>query len=379
MSNGNGQLRIGFDGFRISGQPFGIGRYIEYMLKHWNHLLVPNEKVLIYVKDQFDAKALGLSDAFEVRHLPSRLSGVWWEHLVLASRWREMDVLFGPSYTVPLNFKGRSVVATHSVNEAQRGAHSLWYDLTYRQRNKLCARKADAVIVPSEAARDQVIDVYGVAPEKISIVAEGVDDSFQPIDDEEVLEQTRRRFFGDDRPYILFVGKFSQRRNIPALITAFANVKRSKGIPHGLLLYGKNVHDLPLDSLVSELGVADSVVQLNEPLQRHEDIIPVYSAADAYVHPSEFEGFSLTICEAMACGTPVITTGRGAAQEIVDGAGLLVDAPTPEALTEALDRLLADSSLASALREKGLERVRRFRMEEMARGTLDVLRSTAGA
>lgn len=372
-------MRFGVDGIRLSGQRFGIGRYTEYLLKHWSGMLEPNERMVVFVRDPFDKDALGLSDAFEVQVLPSRFGGVLWEHTALTRRWRDVDVLFGPAYTVPLNYRGRTVVATHSVNEVQKGAHTLWYDLTWKQRNRLCARKADAVIVPSESARRHVIEEYHIPEEKIDIVPEGVDDSFRPEEDPELLSKTRRRFFGDDRPYILFVGKFSQRRNIPNLIKAYGELKRRNGLPHGLLLYGANVHDLPLEQIAAEAGVLGDVVQINEKLTRHGDIVPVYSAADLYAFPSAYEGFSLTVCEAMACGTPVVTVNRGAVAEIVDGAAVTVEEPTVAALADAMSRVLGDRELHAKLRAKALERIRLFRWEETARGTLNVLRRVAAA
>lgn len=370
-------MRFGVDGIRLSGQRFGIGRYTEYLLKHWNRMLEDDERVVLFVRDRLDTAALGLSDAFEVCVLPSRLGGIVWEHVHLARRWRDVDVLFGPSYTAPLNYRGKTVVATHSVNEVQQGAHTRFYNLTWKQRNRLCARRADAVIVPSESARQHVIDIYGVASDKIDIVVEGVDDSFRPIEDEDVLSDTRRRFFGEDRPYILFVGKFSQRRNIPTLIRAFGELKARNGIPHALLLYGANVEGLPIEQLAREAGVADSIVATNEVLRRHEDIIPVYSAADLYAFPSAYEGFSLTVCEAMACGAPVVTVNRGAVAEIVDDAAMTVDEPEVSSLADAMERVLRDRDLHAALRGKALERVRLFRWEQTARGTLDVLRRVA--
>lgn len=370
-------MRIGVDALRLSGQRLGIGRYIEYLLKHWSTMLETDERVIVYVREPFDPAPLGLSDAFEVRVLPSRLDGVFWEHAVLAKRWRETDVLFCPSYTIPLHYRGRTVVATHSVNEVQPGTHPWWYHLTYRQRNRLSARRADAVIVPSESAHRHVEELYGVDPAKIDIVAEGVDDDFRPVEDEEVLRRTRERFFGDDRPYILFVGKLSQRRNIPELVTAFAEVKRTDGVPHGLLLYGPNVHDLPLDRLVADLGVDDSVVQSNEKLADHRAIIPVYSAADLFVHPSAYEGFSLTTVEAMACGVPVVTVNVGAVAEIVRDTALTVDEPTAVNLAGAIRRALSDTELRSTLRAAALARADELRLSATARGTLDVIRRVA--
>ncbi|MBA2462459.1 MAG: glycosyltransferase family 4 protein [Actinobacteria bacterium] len=372
-------MKFGVNALRLSGQRLGIGRYIEYLLKDWDTMLEAGERVVVYVREPFDKAELGLSEAFEVRHLPSWHDGVRWEHFVLARHWRETDVLFCPSYTVPLHYRGRLVVATHSVNEAEPGSHPWWYHLTYRQRNKLSARRSDAVIVPSQTTEGHVEDLYGVPSEKITIVPEGAPRSFAPVRDEAVLRETRRRYLGDDVPYVLFVGKASQRRNIPALIEAFARVKRRHRIPHKLLLFGPNILDLPLSELTDRLGVSESVVQTDGRIQRHEDILPVYSGADLFVHPTTAEGFSLTIVEAMACGLPVVTVGRGVVAEIVGEAAITVDAPTPEQLEEAIWRVLSSSELRADLGKKAIERSQLFRLDATARGTLDVMRQVGRA
>jgi glycosyltransferase involved in cell wall biosynthesis len=235
------------------------------------------------------------------------------------------------------------------------------------------------VIVPSEATRADVARLYGIPSDRISIVPEGADDSFAPIEDANVLRATRVRFFGEDVPYVLFVGKFSQRRNIPALIEAFGAVKRSNGLPHKLLLYGANVHDLPLDRIARDAGVERDVVQTNEKLEDHREIIPVYSAADLYVFPSLYEGATLTTVEAMACGLPVVTVDRGAVSEIVGDDALKVDEPTPDKLANAIGEVLRNDALRRDLGRRALERSRSFRLSATAQGTLDVLREVAAS
>src|SRR5687767_7848027 len=118
---------FGVNALRLSGQRLGIGRYIEYLLRYWDTMLTPSERVIVFVAEPVDLADLQLSERVEVRVLPSRLRGVLWETFVLARRHREMDVLFNPSYTIPLGYRGRTVVATHSVNEAEKGTHPWWY------------------------------------------------------------------------------------------------------------------------------------------------------------------------------------------------------------------------------------------------------------
>ena len=372
-------MRLGVNALRLSGQRLGIGRYIEYMVKYWGQILLPEDRVTIFVREPLNGNPLQLSGQFEIRQLGPKFTGALWENFMLPPQAKDMDVLFCPSYTMPLMYRGKCVVATHSINEVQKGTHPWWYNLTYLPRYRLSALKADKVIVPSEIVKRLVQEFYGVAAERIEMVPEGAPDFFRPIEDEALLRETRKRYLGVDQPYILFVGKLSQRRNIPALLTAFSMLKKSGKIPHKLLLFGPNVLNQPLEKIVAELGIQDSVVQTDGKIKEHKDIIPIYNAADLYILPSSYEGFSITLVEAMACGVPVITVNRGATREIADGCALMVDDPTPENLAEAMQRGLSDRKLTQELRAKGLQRARSYRYEETARLTLDVLRGVAEA
>lgn len=371
-------MKVGVIARRLSGRRYGVGRYLEYLLRYWDRLAGPSDEFHLFAREPFSRAGLQLSDRFRVRVVAPRLTGATWENVVLPRAAKGVDVLFGPSYTVPLAYSGRSVVATHSLNEAQPDAHSWVYRVTYTPWYRWSAQKANRVVVPSESTRRDVHQYYGVPLDRIDIAPEGVDDSFQPVEDPAVLRRTREKYFGSDRPYILFVGKQSQRRNIPNLLAAFAEVKRRHGLPHGVLLMGPNIMDRPIDELSEQLGIRDSVVQLDEKFDDHHDIVPVYSAADLYAYPSSYDGFSLTLVEAMACGTPAVTVNRAALSEIANGCAILVDAPTVPLLTGALERGLLDPALRAQLRDKALQRAKSLRWENTARLTLDVLRRVAG-
>jgi glycosyltransferase involved in cell wall biosynthesis len=369
---------IGFNARRLVGQRLGIGRYIEYITTNWSKMLEPDERVKLFVREPFDTREFGLSDRFEVEHLRPKLHGFVWENALLApAAKKECDVLFCPNYMLPFTYGRKSVVVIHSANEVWPGTHEWWYRYTYTPTYKSSCRRATRVIVVSESTSEDVQACYGIPAEKIDIVPPGADDVFRPLDDEAALRAARLKWLGADRPFIVWVGKLSQRRNIPILLEAFARLKRSRDIPHALLLFGPNHLGLPLERLTRELGIADDVVQTDGTLERHSDLVPVYNAADAFVSASSYEGFSLTMVEAMACGTPVVAVNRAAQREIVDGAGMLIDDATPELLAEAMGRVLNEPSLAEGMRSRGVERARHFRWENTARETLDVLRKVA--
>jgi glycosyltransferase involved in cell wall biosynthesis len=370
-------MRVGVNARRLSGQRLGIGRYIEYIAKYWDTMLGPSDRVTLYVQEPLVEHPLRLSEAFTVRPLQPKLTGSVWENVLLPSRAGEMDVLFGPSYTLPLAYPGRTVVATHSINEVDSGSHPWWYKVTYTPWYRLSAQKADRVIVPSNSTKVDIQAYYGIPAEKIDVVAEGVDDAFQPHDDEERKRKTRIQFTGTDRPYILFVGKASQRRNIPTLMRAFSLLKKRHKIPHTLLLVGPNVLNLRLPQLAEELGIADCFVQTDGRFETHAPLIDIYNAADLYAYPSTYDGFSLTTVEAMACGVPVIAMNKAALREIADGCAYTLDELNEETLADAAIRILTDVELYGRLRARGLERAKTLRWRNTARQTLDVLRKVA--
>lgn len=370
-------MRYGISGLRLGGQRLGVGRYIEYLLKNWNKMLLLSESVNLYVREPFDKDSLQLSEAFKVNLLQPKLTGSLWEQVLLSNRGKELDVLFGPSYTLPLAYRGKSVVATHSVNETIPGTHPWWHKLTYRQIYQLSAQKADMVIVPSESTKIDLQRNYKIPADKIEVVPQGADDDFCPIDDESLLSATRKRLLGVDGPYVLFVGKLSQRRNIPMLLSAFAELKKRRNIPHRLLLFGPNHLNIPLRQLAESLGIADSVVQTDGKVTNHKELAPIYNAADVFVHPSSYEGWSMTTMEALACGTAVVAVNRGGLGELTNGHALMVEEPTVEALAEAIEQVVSDTRLRQELRVKARKRGSAFRWEDTCRQTLDVVRRVA--
>lgn len=370
-------MRIAFNAQRLAGQRLGVGRYIEYMIRHWGELLTAEDELTLYVRRRLDWEPKAARGSIRTVLLESRLSGIPWENTYLRRATTDADVLFGPAYSAPVRFRGTSVVATHSVTEVQPGVDDWMYRQTYARLFARCAREAAAVIVPSEITRESVVDRYKASADRVVVIPQGADDAFCPGTSEDVLSAVRTRYFGADRPYILFVGKCSIRRNIPRLIEAYARVKAERRIPHGLLLFGPNHQDLPLAALCRSLGIDGDVVQTDGAVEKHTDLVPVYSAADVFVHPSEYEGWSMTTVEAMACGTPVIATNRGGLAEVARGHALMVEDPTVEALADAIGRVLEDSVLRADLSLRARTRGAALNWRAITRNTLQVVRNAA--
>src|SRR5262249_41413323 len=134
---------------------------------------------------------------------------------------------------------------------------------------------------------------------------------------------------------------------------------------------------VPLEPIAAQFGLGGSLIHTDRIFAHHHEIVPLYAAADLYVMPSWSDGFSLTLAEAMSCGTPVITVNRAALGEVAHGYALTIEEPNVDALTEAMGGVLGDPTLQRTLRERELERAKAFRWDITARRTLDVLRHVA--
>ena len=218
---------------------------------------------------------------------------------------------------------------------------------------------AAQVITPSAAARRQVLEAYPRPSGSVHAIHHGVDhELFSP-----------GRGGGRDLaggPYVLFVGVIHPRKNVTAVRTAVADLARA-GHPHRLVIVGNPAADSEARSYIR-----DALAEL----PGFPDVEALMASADAFCLPSLFEGFGLPALEAMACGAPVVVSNRGALPEVVADGGLVVD-PDPEAVSDAILRVVGDRDLANRLRAAGVARAAPFSWTRTAAGWLDVLRSTA--
>jgi alpha-1,3-rhamnosyl/mannosyltransferase len=174
----------------------------------------------------------------------------------------------------------------------------------------------------------------------------------------------------------MYVGNFKPHKNVKALLEAYARLPQPVQNRFTLLLCGH------LDAFGEQVRRAAAARSLEGRVVfpggvPDGDLPALYSGASAFVFPSLYEGFGIPPLEAMACGTPVVCSDAPPLPDVVGEAALVVNARRPEALSEAIARVLDDADLRSKLRAKGLERVKRFSIERVTRMILDVLEQVA--
>jgi glycosyltransferase involved in cell wall biosynthesis len=235
------------------------------------------------------------------------------------------------------------------------------------------AKRADAIIAVSEATKADVIARLGVAPERVHVIPEAVDQDFRPPSRDDGAKIARDRF-GVPGRYVLYVGQFDPRKNMAGLFSAFARAAEREPELR-LVIVGTLGKLAPLmrDALARSRVDPTRVVitgGVDDPT-----LAALYAGAEALLHAAWLEGFGLTPLESLAAGTPVVGYRAGAVAEVVGDAGLLVDDRDPGALGEALVTLLSSSALQADLRSRAKPRAARFSWDRAADDTLAVYRS----
>ena len=242
-----------------------------------------------------------------------------------------------------------------------------------RQLRKF-AHQADLIVTCSQSTARDMESTLGLPPEKVCVVPGAVDEIMRPVGQEEAARALLEHY-GIKTPFFLFVGTLEPRKNIEGLLTSFA---RTAGqIPHNLVLVGREGWmETPTDAMVRRLGLEERVHRIGY-VQNRADLPVFYSAADAFVFPSLYEGFGLPVLEAMACGCPVIAANTSSLPEIAGDAAWLVELRDETSLGEAMLTLAQDGEQRAKLREAGIVQASRFSWERSAAILLAAYRSLA--
>jgi glycosyltransferase involved in cell wall biosynthesis len=297
--------------------------------------------------------------------------------LPVGVRCEHIDVFHGLDQSgIPLFFKGgKYVVTIHDVIPlvlpwAFSPKHR-WILTTALARIR---KQAEVVIVPSTAVAEDVVHYLRVERERITVIPMGCAPRFQPSQEPARVAVIRRRYGLPER-YVLFVGTLEPRKNVKTLLQAFAHVI-ADAPQDGLRLViagGEGWGREDYLATVAALKMHDYVVFTG--FVEDDDLPDLYRGALLFVYPSLYEGFGLPVLEAMACGTPVITSNCTSLPEVAGDAALFVDPTQPEMLAAAISSVMHDGELRQALRAKGLARARAFSWDAVAEQTLALYRA----
>lgn len=311
---------------------------------------------------------------------PARRRGIWklwngirnifWVQVVLPVKLFRLkaDLLHAPSFFAPIVWCPCPIVLTvHDTLFLTRGMrHSnMLFSLYARIFIAAAVRRSKIICTVSNAARNDIISHYHMPNERIRVIYHGVSPRFSPQPATRIAEIRKRHKL--DGSYFLFVGTWAPRKNLPRLIEAFRLFRKNPNRKHQLILVGPQGSDATeVQRAMNDPELAGEVRWLG--FIEDDDMPCIYAAADAFVFPSLGEGFGMPVIEAMACGTPVITSSVSCLPEVAGDAALFVDPNAAADIARAMEEII-QPNVSEDLRCKGLLRSQLFTWETAAERT----------
>ncbi len=349
----------------------GVSHYIEQVLTHLAHIDQPH-RYTIYTTRGLDSTALPLPPNFTVK--PSRFPTINprvripWEQVIapLLLGATGADLFHGTLNVTPLACPVPSVVTVHDLAFIRFPHTFRSYNRTYLDlATRVSVRRASRILAVSEHTKREVAGLLGVDPDRIIVTPNAARSHFRPPEPAALAAFRARR--GLPERYVLYVGTLEPRKNLTTLLEAYARIASATQAPL-LIGGGKGWLYQPIFERLDAIGLRDRVQFVG---YIDEDELPLwYAAATVFVFPSIYEGFGMPPLEAMACGTPVITSNTSSLPEVVGDAGLMVAPYDIDALAGAIKNALGDADLRAELRERGFQRVRQFAWRTSAERTL---------
>jgi glycosyltransferase involved in cell wall biosynthesis len=367
-------VRIGINAlYLIPGKVGGTETYLRKLVHGLAQVDGDNEYLLYTNRENAGSFSLTAPNFREVRcplrasFRPARLA---WEQSVLPLQARRdrVDVLHSPGYTAPLVLGCAGVVTIHDMNyhffPADWGRAAL---VAHRLLIPLVARRTTRILTVSEASRQAIGTVLGVASSKIDVVHSGIDGNL--VDTGPADERAVRERHGLSGPFLLSVTASHPHKNLDGLLRIYDRAARDWPAAPALVIVGiKGRQQREIEEAQASRRGPGRVVLAGWVDDR--SLSALYRGAAALVFPSKYEGFGFPVLEAMAAGLPVLSSNATSLPELVGDAGLLVDPADEEAMAKALRRLVDDGGLRASLIARGRQRAAAFTWRAAALGTL---------
>jgi glycosyltransferase involved in cell wall biosynthesis len=362
--------RIGIDVRKIND--FGIGTHIQNIVKNLAAIDSSHEFLLFHHFSEINHLELDNPRFFHIVDRSPKYS--LREHLSLPIKMKQydLDLFHSPHYVLPIIHHCPTIVTIHDVIHLlfpqylpSRMAHS------YAKMMMFASTKSAAkVITVSQSSKQDIVRYLKIPPDKIEVIYNAVSDIYKPMRSPD-LRAKLQEHFGLSGDYLLYVGNLMPHKNLKRLIYAYYRLLRQINRDIKLVIVGEGIpHYRELKLLAYDLGLKDKIMFLGFIAREWLPIL--YNEATVFVFPSQYEGFGLPPLEAMACGTPVVTSNTSSLPEVVSDAGLLIDPYNIDELVDAMERCIMDQKLRGELIEKGLRRVKHFSWERTARQTLRI-------
>ncbi len=293
------------------------------------------------------------------------------------SRKYSLRLIHDPTGSAPLLLAPiKRVVTIHdAVPYVHKDSSTFLDQFIYHLWLPLALPKLDKILTVSHHTKNDLGKIFDIPMEKIAVIHLAASEHFRPLAEDEI--KLALAHVGLSQPYILYLGSIEPRKNPIRLLEAYAELRRWS-TRWDLVVVG--THNFwkssPVRKKTEKLNLKPYVHFIGNVSEA--DLPGIYNGADLFIYPSLYEGFGLPVLEAMACGTPVITSNTSSLPEVAGEAALFVDPYKVEEIVTAMRQILDDADLARDLRKRGLERVKEFTWAETVRQTISVYEQVLG-
>lgn len=355
-------VAIGIDYTPAYEQGAGIGRTVRGLVSALAHIDTQTDYRLFVAGA--NSKPLPPQIASNFTYKPSRISPKWWARI-----WHRAQIPYAVENVIgkvnlyhatdfvlpPIHKKTKSVVTIHDLSyirvpETASPSLKAYLDVVVPRS----LNRATHIHAVSETTRQDLITLYNIPPEKISVIFNAVEPHFKPTaPSKEIFE----KYHIPNVPYIITVGTVQPRKNYSRLVKALAQLRNQHDI-HLIVVGGRGWLEDEFYATIRDAKMTDYVHLTG--FVADEDLPALYTGAVAMAFPSLYEGFGIPILEAMACGVPVVSSNSSSLPEVSENAAILVDPYSLDEILNALERVIADQNLRDALIQCGFEQARKF-------------------
>ncbi len=358
-------LRIGFDAKRLFNNFTGLGNYSRTLVKNFaehypeNPLFLYTPGVKVHAETQFFLS----NPQFQVVQ-PGTWDRPFWRSLGVKKTLtkNKIDIYHGLSHEIPFGIDKlplKTVVTIHDlVFKKYPGYYSTFDRKMYDWKFRYACEHADRIIAISESTREDIIDYYDIAPEKIEVIYQSCHDSFKQDLSDRTIAQVLQKYRLPET-FMLFVGSIIPRKNLLKVVQAMELLPESEKIPLVVVGNGRQ-YKKTVQEYLHKAGLSDRVffVQIN-----FAELPALYQRASLFIYPSFYEGFGIPVIEALYSKTPVISSKVSSMPEAAGPSSVLVDPASSEEIAAGISLLLSDETFRKQAIEEGYQYVQRFDSE----------------
>lgn len=368
-------MKIGIDARLAGYREGGIGRYARSLAQAFATLDSADHFTVF--QSWRDREPLAVGPRLKTRLLFTPPHHHWEQWLLpLELTMANIDLLHSTDFIPPFRRRFASVITIHDLAFVRMPNLMTGESYKYYMQVGAAVKKTNGIIADTEVTKQDIVDLLRVPSRAIDVVYPAPDSSFGPLGREQALEFCKSR--GLPPSFIFWVGTIEPRKDLDTLLAAVPMIKGKLPPEKGTLVVAGSRGWLSDNTMsrLSSLERSGDAVYLGHVSQ--QELLYLYNAAWVFVFPSLYEGFGLPPLEAMACGTPVISSDAPAMPEVLGDAPVFFPVGDAKALAEAMLAIAEDSSLAVDLARRGVEQAAAYTWEKAAQGALGVYRKALG-